>query len=172
MGRIITLSLAVLMTPVVVFLSPQARAQQGRGIDTLTGLANAGPQGGQPQAPGGAVSMLSQMKRLSGANRQLSRVNQSAQPAPLPATPAPGMQARPPVPQAALPAAQEHRQSAEPPDPGAYSPQLEARSLRIFGQGNVANEPRRQQWMADQEQQAIANEINRSKALLYPVSGR
>ncbi len=53
------------------------------------------------------------------------------------------------------------------PDPGAYSPQLEARSRRMFP--GVSEERERQQWMADQEQRAIANEINRTKPLLYPV---
>jgi hypothetical protein len=63
-----------------------------------------------------------------------------------------------------------HYLGAQQPDPGAYSPQLEARSRKIFP--DVGREPERQQWMADQEQRAIANDINRSKALLYPVSGR
>jgi hypothetical protein len=36
----------------------------------------------------------------------------------------------------------------------------------------MTQESERQQWMADQEQRAIANEINRTKPLLYPVSGR
>jgi hypothetical protein len=60
--------------------------------------------------------------------------------------------------------------NAPEPDPGAYSPQLEARSLRMFPW--ASQEQQRQQWMADQEQRAIANDINRSKSLLYPVSGR
>jgi hypothetical protein len=57
-------------------------------------------------------------------------------------------------------------------DATGYSPQLEARANAIFGKGNIGNEPARQQWMADQEQRAIENEINRSKALFYPVGGR
>jgi hypothetical protein len=57
-----------------------------------------------------------------------------------------------------------------PPDPGAYSPQLEARAFRMFP--SISQEQERQQWMADQEQRAIANEINRTKPLLYPASGR
>jgi hypothetical protein len=63
-----------------------------------------------------------------------------------------------------------HYLGAQQPDAGAYSPQLEARSRKIFP--DVGRESERQQWMADQEQRAIANDINRSKALLYPVSGR
>jgi hypothetical protein len=52
-----------------------------------------------------------------------------------------------------------------------YDPQLIARSYARFGHG-AAEEPDRQQWMADQEQRAIANGINRSKPLMYPVRGR
>jgi hypothetical protein len=52
-----------------------------------------------------------------------------------------------------------------------YDPQLIARSYARFGHG-VAENPARQQWMADQEQRAIANDINRTKPLMYPVSGR
>jgi hypothetical protein len=55
-------------------------------------------------------------------------------------------------------------------DPGAYSPLLEARSRRMFP--GVSQERERQQWMADQEQRGIANEINRAKPLIFPVSGR
>jgi hypothetical protein len=55
---------------------------------------------------------------------------------------------------------------------GAFSPVLEARSRAMFGYGNVNSERQRQQWMAEQEQQAIANDINRSKPLIYPVNGR
>jgi uncharacterized protein len=54
--------------------------------------------------------------------------------------------------------------------PTNYSAQLEARSMRIFP--SPSQEPQRQQWMADQEQKAIENEINRSKPLLFPVNGR
>jgi hypothetical protein len=56
------------------------------------------------------------------------------------------------------------------PDPGAYSPQIEARSLRMFT--SSSQEQERQQWMAEQEQRAIANEINRTKPLQYPMNGR
>lgn len=56
------------------------------------------------------------------------------------------------------------------PDPGAYSPQLEIRSRRIFP--GVSQERQRQLWMAEQEQRAIENEINRSKPLRYPVDSR
>jgi hypothetical protein len=48
--------------------------------------------------------------------------------------------------------------------------ELEYRSRRIFP--DQQNEPARQQWIVAQKQQAIANEINRSKTLLYPASGR
>jgi hypothetical protein len=44
------------------------------------------------------------------------------------------------------------------------------RSHRIFP--DFQNEPARQQWIVAQKQQAIANEINRTKPLIYPVNGR
>jgi hypothetical protein len=63
-----------------------------------------------------------------------------------------------------------HSLAARQPDLGEYSPQLEARSRKIFT--TSMQEAKRQQWMADQEQRAIANDINRSKPLMYPVIGR
>jgi hypothetical protein len=53
------------------------------------------------------------------------------------------------------------------PDPGAYSAKLEARSLRMF----PWDEQERQKWMAEQERREIANEINSSKPLLFPIRG-
>lgn len=50
---------------------------------------------------------------------------------------------------------------------GHYSAALEARSLRIFPW--ASQEEERQKWMAMQEQQLIANEINRTKPLIYPA---
>jgi hypothetical protein len=55
------------------------------------------------------------------------------------------------------------------PDKTNYGERLEARSWARFPSGP---ESERQQWMAEQEQRAIANEINRTKPLRYPVSGR
>jgi hypothetical protein len=57
---------------------------------------------------------------------------------------------------------------ATPPDTN-YGPQLEARAQKMFGLGSTRE---KEEWMADQEQRAIANEINRSKPLLYPVNSR
>jgi hypothetical protein len=59
---------------------------------------------------------------------------------------------------------------APQPDPGAYSPQIEARGWRMFPSADQNEE--RERWMTEQEQRAIANDINRAKPLLYPVSGR
>lgn len=53
-----------------------------------------------------------------------------------------------------------------PQDPGRYSEKLEARSHNMFGYNR---EEERQKWMAEQEQREIANEINRSKPLIYPA---
>jgi hypothetical protein len=44
------------------------------------------------------------------------------------------------------------------------------RSHRIFP--DFQNEPARQQWIVAQKQRAIANDINRTKPLMYPVNGR
>ena len=63
-----------------------------------------------------------------------------------------------------------HYLGAREPDKTEYGPLLEARSRKIFPLNT--QEAERQQWMADQEQRAIANDINRSKALIYPMSGR
>ena len=70
------------------------------------------------------------------------------------------------------PQAQQPRAWRVDDDATGYSPQLEARANAIFGKGNIGNEAARQRWMAEQEQRAIENEINRSKALVYPVGGR
>lgn len=56
------------------------------------------------------------------------------------------------------------------PDVGAYSPEIEARANRMFPSMSQSQE--REQWKADQEKRAIANEINRTKPLMYPVGGR
>jgi hypothetical protein len=53
---------------------------------------------------------------------------------------------------------------------GAYSPEIEMRAMRMFPWSRQGQQ--REQWMADQEQRAIANEINRTKPLVYPVNGR
>jgi hypothetical protein len=59
---------------------------------------------------------------------------------------------------------------APQPDPGAYGAQIEARSRQMFPW--ISQEQERQRWMAEQEQQAIANDINNTKPLVYPVAGR
>jgi hypothetical protein len=59
-----------------------------------------------------------------------------------------------------------------PRTPGTnHDPELEARAAARFGTG-ISQSGDREQWMAEQEQRAIENEINRSKALVYPVGGR
>jgi hypothetical protein len=57
---------------------------------------------------------------------------------------------------------------ATPPDTN-YGSELEARAQKIFGLGQTRE---REEWMADQKQRAIENEINRTKPLVYPVGGR
>ncbi len=108
MGRIITLSLAVLMTPAIVW---GAKAEQTR-----------------------SPTMID----LSGTDAYLARA----------------------------PVNKEGYRSRGP----GYSSALEERSRGIFPW--ISQEEQRQRWMAEQEQRAIANEINRTKSLPYPVSGR
>jgi hypothetical protein len=50
---------------------------------------------------------------------------------------------------------------------------LEQRSYAIFPRAplDADENAKREQWMAQQEQQAIVNEINRSKPLIFPVGG-
>jgi hypothetical protein len=52
--------------------------------------------------------------------------------------------------------------------------ELEQRSYEIFPRSalDADENSKRVQWLVDQEQRAIANEINRTKPLIYPVSGR
>jgi hypothetical protein len=183
MGRTITLSLAVLMTPVIVFVNPVSKAQQAdfrRTQDAAmtaaagpefqrTGVATAGPVArplNHPQSSGPFPPQPYQSARseLQPAAQTPSRVVHTGQPQVADVAEAD---------QASQPGqfdTRGHSLGAQEPDLGAYSPQLEARSRRIFP--SVGQEAERQQWMADQEQRAIANEINRTKPLLYPVSGR
>lgn len=55
-------------------------------------------------------------------------------------------------------------------DQNGYGVELEKRSRAIYP--DVGHEAERQQWMAAQKQRAIANDINRTKPLIYPVNGR
>jgi hypothetical protein len=55
-----------------------------------------------------------------------------------------------------------------PPDTN-YGPELEARAQRMFG---LSQTREKEEWMADQEQRAIENKINRTKPLVYPVGAR
>ena len=52
-----------------------------------------------------------------------------------------------------------------------FDPNLVARGYAIFGHG-IAENSERYKWMTEQEQRRIENEINRSKALIYPVGRR
>ena len=171
MGRIITLSAAVLLLPVILFLSPQAKAQD------VSTAAVARPDF---QRTGFATVGLS-----AAARRKLTAQPGASQPranVPLPPhayVPLKGEgHAYVPLPlqtnigktPSSLNLSGDDNVRVPQPAPGAYSPQLETRSLRMFPLGSQEQE--RQQWMADQEQQAIANEINRTKPLQYPVIGR
>jgi hypothetical protein len=66
------------------------------------------------------------------------------------------------------------RREAAPQTRIIVDPQLDARSKVIFPRAayDADQEALRMQWIVDHEQQATANEINRAKPLLYPVSGR
>jgi hypothetical protein len=197
MRRIITLSLAVLTTPVVV-LSPQAKAQQAnlsqaqrqqaifRQTQDAAMAAAAGPEFcRRGPCPGFADVAALHRSMFSKAPRPAGQAKASG-----PFPPQPYQSSRSELRASAQPQSEGDAYQPPPlktnigktpsslnlsgdenvraprPDPGAYSPQLEARSLRMFPD----DEAKRQQWMADQEQRA--NEINRTKPLLYPVTGR
>jgi hypothetical protein len=182
MGRIITLSLAVLMTPVVV-LSPEAKAQQVnlsqaqrqqaifRQTQDAAMAAAAGPEFCQ-RGPCPGFENVVALHRSMMSSKAPKPVGKAKASGPFP--PQPYQPSRSELQTAAQ--AQQRRSSGGAvrvdDDATGYSPQLEARANAIFGKGNVGNESARQRWMADHEQQAIANEINRTKPLLYPVSGR
>jgi hypothetical protein len=55
-------------------------------------------------------------------------------------------------------------------DQNGFGVELEKRSRAIYP--DIGHEAERQQWMAAQKQRAIANDINRTKPLIYPVNGR
>jgi hypothetical protein len=166
MGRIISLSLAVLMTPMVV-LSPEAKAQQAS--DGLKMPQWAGAVGPEfcPRGPCPGFADVAALHR--SAPKKAGQAKASGQFPPQPYQPSRSE---------LQPVAQAQQRGSSggavrvDDDATGYSPQLKARANAIFGKGNVGNESARQRWMADQEQRAIANEINRTKPLLYPVSGR
>jgi hypothetical protein len=177
MGRIITLSLAVLMTTVIV-TSPQTKAEQPnlsqqaifRQTQDAAMAAAAGPEFcRRGPCPGFADNAALQRSMMS--SKAPKPAGQAKASGPFP--PQPYQPSRSEL-QAAAPAQQRGSNGGVRVDDDAtgYSPQLEARAHAIFGKGNVGNESARQRWMADKEQRAIENEINRSKALLYPVGGR
>jgi hypothetical protein len=166
MSRIIIICLAVLTMPVVVFTT-LAKAQQMGPIEAARAAA-AGPEF-CPRSPCPGFADIKVLKRSVSPNVP----KPAGQPKSGPFPPQPYQTSRSEL-QEALQAQPQQPAGYRPPayqsDPGAYSPQLEARSRKIFQ--SVGEERQRQQWMADQEQRAIENEINRSKALLYPVGGR
>jgi hypothetical protein len=177
MRPIITLCFAV---PLVV-LGLEAKAQQLTPTEAARAAA-AGPEF-CPRSPcPGAVGAL-----LPGAAKDIAKHSRSTSPTAQnpktsgPFPPQPYQHSRSEV-QAAAPAEQHGpggdpwaRQFEEEHGPprtkfDSIDDELEYRSHRIFP--DFQNEPARQQWIMAQKQRAIANEINTSKALLYPVSGR
>jgi len=183
---IITLSLAVLITPLVV-LSPEAKAQQATQTEAAR-AATAGPE----FCPRGPCPGFADVVAL-----QRSMPPKAPKPAGQP-------KAGPFPPQPYQPSRSELQAAAQSKSEGdAYvSPPLKTNigktpsSLNLSGSDYASPEPpkvdlgytpqaverarlmfpgdtqRQYQWLADQEQRAIANEINRTKPLVYPVSGR
>jgi hypothetical protein len=173
MGRIIILS-AVLMASAIVFLTSEAKAQQAdfRRTQDAALAAAAGPEFCQR----GPCPGFADVAKLSRSTSPIAPKPKTSGPFP----PQPYQHSRSQL-QAAAPAEQ-HRPGGDPwaqayedannPAKTNYGAQLEARANAIFGANNVATQQARQLWMADQEQRAIANEINRTKPLIYPVTGR
>jgi hypothetical protein len=168
MGRVIAVCLVVLTTPVILVLSPMAAKAQ------------------QPtqQVPPTGITRLDQMRPLPPRAKPRKTFQEMADEARNKPEPQPYVIPKgegdayvpPPLKTnigktpSSLNLSGDDEIRAPEPYLGAYSPQLEARSRRMFPSGSQEQE--RQQWMADQEQRAIANEINRTKPLQYPVSGR
>jgi hypothetical protein len=187
MGRTIIICLAVLTMPVVVFTT-LAKAQQMGPIEAARAAA-AGPEF-CPRGPCPGFADIKVLKRSVSPN--VPKPAGQPKTGPFPPQPYQSSQSRLQV--AAHPRGEGDAYQPPPlktnvgktpsslnlsgndnvrapqPDLGAYSPQLEARAFRMFPSGSQEQE--RQQWMADQEKRGIANEINRTKPLLYPVSGR
>jgi hypothetical protein len=188
MGRIITLSLAALMTPVVV-LSPQAKAQQAnlsqaqgqqaifRQTQDAAMAAAAGPEFCQRgPCPGFADVAALHRSMPSKAPKPAGQPKASG-----PFPPQPYQSSRSELQAAAqrgddAPGTVERHEYQSPIYRGKLTPAqgLEKRSYAIFPRAALDPDEnaKREQWMADQEQRAIANDINRTKPLLYPVSGR
>jgi hypothetical protein len=176
MVRIITFS-AVLVTSAIVFLTSDAKAQQAdfRRTQGAAMTTAAGPEFCQR----GPCHGLADVAKLSRSTSPIAPKPKTSGPFP----PQPYQHSRSQL-QAAAPAEQQ-RPGGDPwaqafEDAHSTTPrtkfdpntddELEYRSRRIFS--DFQNEPARQQWIAVQKQQAIANEINRTKPLIYPVTGR
>jgi hypothetical protein len=176
MGRIIIICLAVLTMQVVVFTT-LAKAQQTGPIEAAMAAA-AGPEFcPRTPCPGFVLkrSVSPTVPKPAGQPKtgpfppqpyQSSR----SEPRASAQTDLPSLKTNVGKTPSSLNLSGDDKVRAPRPNLGAYSPQLEARSLRMFPYGSQEQE--RQQWMADQEQRGIANDINRTKPLLYPVSGR
>jgi len=183
MGRVIALWLAVLTTSVL--LSPQAKAQQANSRQTQDTAMAAAAGAPDFQRTGFATVGLGAAARRklspgppTGAQAQpagQAKAAGSFPPQPYVIPKGEGDAYVPPrlktnfgkTPSTLNLSGNDYMQ--EPvPDKTGYDEKMRARAASIFPD----DEAKRQQWMADQEQRAIANEINRTKPLLYPVSGR
>ena len=158
MGRIVIICLAVLTMPVVVFTT-LAKAQQMGPIEAARAAA-AGPEF-CPRGPCPGFADIKVLKR--SVSPKVRKPAGQPKTGPFPPQPYQHARSEPQTAGQAQPPAG-YRPPAYQPDPGAYGPALEARSRRIFPW--ISQESERQQWMADQEQRAIANDINRTKPLL------
>jgi hypothetical protein len=191
MGRIITLSsLAILITPLIV-LSPEVRAQQTnlsqvqrqratfrQTQDAATAAAAGHEFCPRTPCPGFTDNMAIQRSMLLMAPTLTGQAKTSGP--------------WPPNPHQYTPSEREAMARAQT---GDYAPgiverheyqipiyrgklipaqELEKRSYEIFPRAvlDVDENSKRVQWLVDQEQRAIANEINSTKPLIYPVSGR
>jgi hypothetical protein len=137
MGRIVTLSLVVLATPMILLLSPtgaEAQQQGPKWWQHQLDLVNSSMRAQVPPKGEGDAYVPPQLKTNFG--KTPSTLNLSG-----------------------------NDYMQEPvPDKTGYDEKMWARASRIFPDDGA----KRQQWMADQEQRAI----NRTKPLVYPVSGR
>jgi hypothetical protein len=168
MSRVVNLSLAVLFVSVEL-----ASAQQATSGDTKAAVP-------------GKISKLSELPPLPNAQRKAGQAKTSGLWPPNPYQPSRSeieaiSRAQE---QAAIRAARQVSPSlvdlsdGRPAPPVELriivDPQLDARSKHIFPRAalDADQEALRMQWIVDHEQQATANEINRTKPLQFPVSGR
>jgi hypothetical protein len=147
MRRIIKLSLAVLLAPTIALLSPQAKAQQATPTFQRTGFAIVG-----------AAKRPNSWGPVTDA-QPTGQATRTVEP--------PARQVSPSF----IDLSDGHGSQPPPVVKIVVDPQLDARSRVIFPRAayDADQEALRMQWIVEHEQRAVANDINRTKPLVYPA---